>query len=290
MTTSQSLSVVIVSYHTGPALWSCLDSLRNQNLPLEIILVNNGNPPDVEERLRHYASQHNIALLTDHGNVGFGTACNMGAIKATGPWLLFLNPDCVLSPNLLSIVLEEANTYPTKTMFGARLLDEEGREQSGSRRNTLTPLNAVLDSVGIARALSPHYRFNLHRAALPNKPTEVEAISGAFMLLRLDDFNNITGFDTAFFLHVEDLDLCLRFRQAGGKIVFLPHLNITHIGHTSHVSSAFVEWNKTKSFIRYFHKHFQRQYTKPVLWFIDSLIILRFFLKTLFGYLKNRRA
>ena len=80
------------------------------------------------------------------------------------------------------------------------------------------------------------------------------------------DFQRLCGMDEGFFLHVEDLDLCMRVRNAGGEIICVPRVKVTHILSTSgETSSNFIEWQKTKGFVRYFDKHYHSKYLPGLL-------------------------
>src|SRR5476651_1020721 len=90
-------SVIIVSYRTGPVLFASIRSVLRQQRLAELIIVNNGNPPDILARLQQMAlTEPRLKILTGHGNAGFAKGCNLGAVQATGEFLLFLHPDCLL--------------------------------------------------------------------------------------------------------------------------------------------------------------------------------------------------
>ncbi len=110
---------------------------------------------------------------------------------------------------------------------------------------------------------------------LPQTIAPMPAISGAFMFLPREDFWNMGGFDEKYFIHVEDLDLCLRFRRAGGGIYFAPDIRVTHVGATSNATKAFIEKHKARGFVRYFHKNFGAEYPLPLLWLLDAAIWVR---------------
>jgi hypothetical protein len=101
------------------------------------------------------------------------------------------------------------------------------------------------------------------------------------MFLLAADFWFVKGFDEGYFLHVEDLDFCLRFRRAKGEIYFVPDVVVTHIGGTSETTSKFLEEQKAKGFMRYFHENFGHSYPQPVLWALDAAILTRLALKLL---------
>ena len=272
-------TIVMVSYHTGPVLFDSIASVLAQTEPVQLCLVDNGNPPETLAQLQEMAkTEPRLKLITGQGNVGFGTACNLGAEAGQGAFLLFLNPDSKLLPDAVARLQAHAVTLKRPFMVGARLLDEDGTDQRGCRRALLTPKAALIEALHL-HALFPRERLNFHNEPLPQAIAPMPAISGAFMFLPIEDFRRIGGFDEGFFLHVEDLDICLRFRRAGGEIYFAPDIVVTHIGGTSKVTKAFLEKHKARGFVRYFHENFRGEYSAPLLWLLDIAIWARCWLK-----------
>jgi GT2 family glycosyltransferase len=266
VTTGQTLTrVVLVSYQTGPVLFEAVRAVLAQTAPIELVVVDNGNPPEVVDSLRQCAEvEPRLTFLTGHGNVGFSRGCNLGAAAETGPaspaWdhVLFLNPDGVIARDVVARVVDAWSRLSSRAMLGVRLTNADGSEQRGCRRNLLTPRTAVGEMLRLDRLVPAWPRLNLNDEPLPHEIGEVPAISGAFMFLHRADLARIGGFDPDYFLHAEDLDLCLRFRRAGGRIYFVPDVEVLHHGGTSEVASGFVEGCKAESFALYFRKHFPR--------------------------------
>lgn len=263
---TQSTSVVIVTYHTGAALWVCLFRLLQLKGVHEIIVVNNGNETEVELHLKKLEQKHAaLKLLTGHGNVGFATGCNLGAQQATGDYVLLLNPDAVPMEKdalqQMTALFTNPQIQPPAAMIGGVLRNEDGSEQRASRRNLMTPQNALLEGLGLQNlSFIKLPRLNIEHTPLPAEPTPVPAITGACMLMERERYVQMRGLDENYFLHVEDMDLCRRIHAAGGSIWIQPQVNILHYGHTSKVSALFVERMKTKGFYRYFRLHFYRKY------------------------------
>lgn len=279
MTAPQMTSVIMVSYHTGPVLGQAIAAVMAQTANVELILINNGNPLDVEAALiKSLKDEPLVRLMTGHGNIGFGRGCNLGARVARGDHLLFLNPDSILPPDAVAHLHRVAEGLKRPFMVGSRLVDEQGRDQRGCRRALLTPLTAFIEALHLHRFF-PKVRLNFHEEPLPERLSPMPAISGAFMFMPAADFKAIKGFDEGYFLHVEDLDLCWRFRQAGGEIYFDPSLTVTHVGSTSKTTNLFLEKQKAKGFVRYFHRNFGNTTPKPFLWLLDIAIWTRFALK-----------
>jgi GT2 family glycosyltransferase len=245
-----SVSAIVVSYRTGPALNACLERLEAASAIAEIVVVDNGNPPEVAAALA--ARGGKIVLKTGHGNVGFSRACNLGAAAAQGDHLAFLNPDLLIEPGCIEALLDALATAHAPAIAGARILWPDGREQRGARRDCITPWTATVSALGLGHLglRDPHRE----RDPLPSTPLRVGAVSGAALLMRRADFAALGGFDEGYFLHAEDLDLCRRANEAGGDVLFTPAARATHIKSTSDASSLKVEGAKARSLVRYLFK------------------------------------
>jgi hypothetical protein len=215
-----------------------------------------------------------IKLISGHGNIGFAAACNLGARSASCPILLFLNPDCVIQPdsNSLSHMAQALIDEKDAMMAGCRIINSDGSDQVTCRRNIMTPSNAISESLKL-------YKLSKQFPILNNYPIQkyVPAISGCCMMLRAADFQQLGGFDEAYFLHVEDMDLCLRISQLGKKILYINDIVIKHLLSTSDESSLVVEKYKSQGFLYYFNKY----YPNNLLWLMKLLIKAKLY-QTLF--------
>jgi hypothetical protein len=246
----------MVSYFTGPALGPAIDSVLAQPEASELIVVDNGNPPAIGEALaRRAAGEPRLTLLSGHGNVGFAAGCNRGAAAAGGDILLLLNPDCRLGPGTLARLLVEAARLERPWLLGCRIVDPQGREARGGRRHALTPLRAVIEGTGLYRFGLGRWRLNRHAEPLPAGTVPMGAVSGAAMAMPAADYRALGGLDEGYFLHVEDLDFCVRLAAAGGRIVYAPAVEIVHEGGTSAAPAAFVARHKARGLARYFRLH-----------------------------------
>ena len=272
-------SVILVSFYTGTPLFPAINSILRQTTPVELIVVDNGNPEAIVAQLRNLAAaEARLTLITGHGNVGFSRGNNIGVVASKGDYVLILNPDCRLQTDVLEKLHCHAARLPHPFMIGARILNEDGSDQRGCRRELLTPTTAFVEALHLSR-LFPKLRLNRHEEPIPAAITPIPAISGAFMFLSRADFDRVGGFDEGYFLHVEDLDLCFRFRKAGGKIYFAPDVVAIHTGGTSEAASDFVERHKTRGFSRYFHRNFGETTPFILLWGLDIAIWMRYLLR-----------
>ena len=280
---NNTVSAVIVSYFTGPLLARAIASLKAQAEVTEIIVVDNGNwEGAVADAVNATQEGAPVTVITGHGNVGFATACNIGAKKATSDYLLFVNPDAVVPAGGVAALLSEGSDLQQPWMIGPKLVDPDGAEQQGSRRATLTPWRAFVEITGLYRMAPRHpyfRRFNLHADPCPEKLQKTPTISGACFFLPKEDYFSIGGMDEQYFLHVEDIDFCLRFTQSGGDIWFDPNVSIVHFKSSSRVNAMRVERRKTMSMLRYFRTHFSQVYPAPFMWLVWLVLWAAFALK-----------
>ena len=267
----EGVSVVMVSYRTGPVLAAAIEAVlaRDQEGVVELILIDNGNPPEVVTVLaRRAEAEPRFRFVSGHGNVGFARGCNIGADRARGRYLLLLNPDCRLGPGAIPALLAEAAALGGDWMLGCRVLNPDGSDQRGSRRALLTPRTALVETFRLDR-LAPRlfhrHRLNQHDRPLPGGTVRIPAVSGACMMLPAATFRAVGGMDEGYFLHVDDLDLCLRLHRAAVPVYFAPHVEVVHHAGSSQASPVRVEWHKTRGFLRYFHVHFRTPFSRFLL-------------------------
>src|SRR5262249_54870238 len=155
-----------------------------------------------------------LTIIRNTTNVGFAVACNLGLTRSTCDNILLLNPDCQLMEGAIDHLVSALRSTDRVGMVGPLLLNPDGSEQAGGRRKLPTPslvLSRAAAAVGLQRLLPFRFPdFLLHLDPLPGRPVEVEAISGACMMVRREMISNIGLLDEEYFLHVEDLDWCMR--------------------------------------------------------------------------------
>jgi len=259
---SAAISAIIVNYNAGALLHRCIDSLLACPLKIEIIVVDNAS---TDSSLNELVRLANIHVIKNPSNLGFAKACNIGIRIATAPFLFFLNPDCSFQPDTLTKLLDVMQADARVGMVGGLLVNADGTEQAGGRRAVPTPWRSFTRAFGLVRFADRWPRlffdFHLHNQPLPDHAVEVEAISGACMMVRREAILDVGEWDEEYFLHCEDLDWCMRFRQKGWKILFVPTAKIVHEqGACGRSRPLFVEWHKHKGMLRFYRKFFQHQY------------------------------
>lgn len=274
------VSIVIVNYNAGPLLVDCVCTGLLQ--AAEVIVVDNHSSDTSMEALKVAFPNETRLLLHYVGeNLGFSAGCNIGFRLAKERYVLFLNPDCVLKTGSLNRMLEVLEANPRVGMLGGFLVNPDGTEQGGGRRAVPTPWRAFVRAFGLTRysAYFPKllFDFHLHKQPLPDKPVEVEAISGACMLVRREAVAEVGLWDETYFLHCEDLDWCFRFGLKGWKILFVPDAVVMHQkGACSSSRPIFVEWHKHKGMMLFYNKFFKEQYPKVLMWLVAVGVWIRF--------------
>jgi GT2 family glycosyltransferase len=251
------VSVIMVVFHTGPALFNAIPHVLAEPLVDEFIVVDNGSSAEDEITLRRIAEREpRFRLIQGHGNIGFARGCNLAARSAKGRHLVILNPDAYLQPGCISSLISASQDHPTPCVVGARVLNEDGSEQRGGRRGEVTPLTTLLSFSHLARSAPflRKYEIHMENQAAPDAPVPVPTISGACFYMSREDFNRLGGFDERYFLHVEDIDLCWRARRMGGSVVYAPEARVVHLGSTSLKHPVVVEYHKGRGLTRYFRK------------------------------------
>jgi hypothetical protein len=290
------ISVVIVNYNAGPLLAACVDAALPQ--VDEVVIVDNASSDDSLARLNmRLPDGARLRVIRNGRNLGFAVACNQGAAAAKGDDVMFLNPDCILEANAVSrlhdVLRGHSEAGPEVGMVGGLLMNPDGTEQGGARRAIPTPWRSFVRAFGLSRLAGSFPRvffdFHLHKQPLPENPVEVEAISGACMLVHRRAMADVGPWDEGYFLHCEDLDWCMRFRQKGYRIVFVPDARIMHaLGVCGRARPIFVEWHKHKGMMRFYRKFFRHQYPGILMGLVALGVWMRFALSV--GYYSARRA
>ncbi len=281
METETPISVIIVNYNSGPLLARCVQSVMSSTMPVSTIIVDNNSDDDsLTKALALYKNDTRLVTIRNAVNAGFAHASNQALQHIKGNYLLFLNPDCIIKPDTLEKMVRLMNENPEVAMAGPLIVNPDGSEQRGCRRTIPTPWRSFVRAFGLSRYFqkSPRFKdFLLHKEPLPEEPVDVEAISGAFMFVRKSALDEVGPLDEGYFLHCEDLDWCMRFRQKGWRILFDPDTVITHFkGGCSKEKHIFVLWHMHKGMIRFYTKFFKERYPGPLMWLVVIGVWLRF--------------
>ncbi len=272
----RKVSVVMVVYMTGESMDESLACVLGDPRVDEVVIVDNGSSLAEAARLRGRAARdRRVLLMTGQGNVGFARGANLGARRATGDVLVFLNPDAFLQPGCIDALTRAIEDRPVPCLVGGRVLNADRTEQRGARRGDITPISALMSLSHLAKRVPAWSRYEVHweKDAAPDGVASIPTISGACFCMRREDFDAVQGFDEGYFLHVEDVDLCWRVRKAGGLVLFQPAAEVIHLGHTSRASPIRVEFHKGVGLARYFRKRAATIGQTVLAWLLSPIIV-----------------
>lgn len=276
------ISVIIVNFNAGDYLRAAVDSVIAQDgIKAEIIVVDNASTDGSIAHLRTgLANKDRFRLIELDTNIGFARACNVGVQAAQGHTLLLVNPDCRLFPGAVATLRDALDADHEFGMVGPCILNPDGSEQRGARRDIPNPWQIFCVVLQLHRLMPNHPRFrgfNRHGEPLPDKPTEVQAVSGACMMVKRETISAAGTLDGDYFLHFEDLDWCLRINEAGWRVVFVPDAVVEHTQGVCGAKTPFrVEFHKHKSLIRFLQKHFAQFYPSSFMALVAVLVMIRF--------------
>lgn len=226
MESKPDLSIVIVNYCVWHKLQDCLASLeetQHSTVKLQIIVVNNG-PKDTY--FDDFKQQHkHITCIQNTGNFGFAHGCNSGALQAKADILLFLNPDTLVPKNALAEMINHFKTLPPFSVLATNKVNDKGKAE---RTERFFP--SLLNMSGIGKAL---FRL-VNKRTISQRIDSCEAfaypdwVSGCVIMMDRQSFVNMGGWDSRFWMYSEDADLCKRAALAGGHIVLMKNIAITH--------------------------------------------------------------
>ena len=248
-------SVVIVNYNAGDLLTRCVGAVLSSNIPVEVWVVDNASSDgSIATLLSFHGQDGRLTIIKNDRNLGFAAANNIALAKVSGEFILLLNPDCLIRPDTIARVQSAMAARPEAGMAGPVIRNEDGSEQVGCRRDIPTLKTAFFKAFGLSRLFGVK-DFNQTGAPMPEGPEAVEAISGAFMLVRRIALLKVGPMDEGYFLHCEDLDWCLRFTQAGYSILFIPSVEALHYQGTCGADIPLeVELHKSRGMTRFFRK------------------------------------
>lgn len=224
------VSAVVVNYNAGELLLACVRSLLAED-PAEVVVVDNGSH---DGSVRALAAVPQVRVLETGRNRGYGGGANLGAGETGAPYLLVCNPDLVVTRGALATLVARLEADATLGVVGPMLRDSHG-EVYPSGRDFPRLADAVGHAfVGLFWGGNPWTRRYRHLGGDQHRSRRADWVSGAFMLLRRDAFAAVGGFDEAFFMYMEDVDLCWRLRRAGWGCAYEPAAEVHHEqGHST---------------------------------------------------------
>lgn len=251
------LSIISLNYKRVQITLSCIESLYKQygeefeNGKMELIIVDNGsgdNSVDVLKNTIKEKGYKNFNIIENSSNLGFSKGCNIGAKKAKGDFLLYLNNDTIIKDKGILRMVEYMGENTDAAILGGQLKNLNGEKQASAGK-FYTLFNTFLLLLGMQK-----FRVSDRN---PEEISVVDWVKGALFMIRRDVFEKLSGFDEKIFMYTEDMELCYRAKKLGYKTYFYPDVSVVHqdLG-SSNRSFAIVQIYKG---LLYFYKKHRSQ-------------------------------
>ena len=270
------LSIIIVNYNVKEFLLNLFDSIQNaaKSISTEIVVVDNASDDGSVEAIREKFPY--VKLIVNEKNIGFGSANNIAMMHASGKYFLLVNPDTIVREDTFTKMIDFFKQNPEAGIAGCKVLNSDGTLQLACRRGFPGPWTSFTKVMGLSSLFPKSRLFARYNLTYldENKTYEVDAVSGAFLMLRREVYEKIGGFDQDFFMYGEDLDLCYRAQQAGFKVFYVYSTEIIHYKGESTKRSSIDEtkvfYNAMHLFVR---KHFSSSFVVESI--LQSAILIR---------------
>jgi N-acetylglucosaminyl-diphospho-decaprenol L-rhamnosyltransferase len=226
-----SVTAVIVNYNAGDLLLPCIRSLRDDGVA-DVVVVDNGSSDGSLDALG--AAEPAVKVVPLGRNLGYGSAVNRGAHDVTADCLLIMNPDTLVEPGMVKALVAALERGPRVGIAGPRI-----EEPDGSLYPSARTFPSLADAIGHAflGLIVPSNPFTRRYRMLDwdhATARDVDWLSGACLLVRRRAFEEIGGFDEAYFMYLEDVDLCWRMQRAGWGVTYEPSARLVHFqGHST---------------------------------------------------------
>lgn len=224
------LSIIIVNYNVKEFLLNLLDSLKKALIGIssEIIVVDNASDDGSVEAIKEKYPE--VKLIINEKNIGFGAANNLALKEAKGKFILLINPDTIVREDTIKVMLKFFEEHSDCGIAGCKVLNPDGTLQLACRRGFPGPWTSFTKVMGLSKLFPKSRLFAKYNLTYldENQTYEVDAISGAFMMMRREVYEKIGGFDPQFFMYGEDLDLCYRAQKANFKVYYVHSTEIIH--------------------------------------------------------------
>ncbi len=269
------VGIVVVTYSPGASLGDLLASVPAAHRgPSSVILADNGSTDGSVEKA---AEQPGVRLLRTGGNLGYGAAANAGA-RALDPgieWLVIANPDVIFGLGAIDALLEVAGRHPRAGAFGPLITRPDGVVYPSARH--LPSIGAGIGHalLGWWWPLNPWTRTYRQDAA---EPTERASgwLSGSLLLLRRRAFDDVGGFDPAYFMYFEDVDLGDRLGRAGWSSIYCPTARVVHTGgHSTERAPGEMAVAHHRSAYLYLSRRYSAGWQAPLRWVLWAGLTVR---------------
>lgn len=249
------IDVVVVTYRCARLARECLDSISQvQDAPLNVYVVDNASGDGTAEMVR--ANFPRAELVENDQNLGFAAASNRGIQAGAAPLILILNPDACLEADTLGPLIQVLEERDEVAAVGPKLVRPDGSLDHAAKRSFPTVRGALAYFTGVEKVVRRAEQYT----APDVSEGPVDAISGAFMLIRRSALDEVGLFDEGYWMYMEDLDLCYRLGDAGWQVFYEPR---AVAGHIKGGSAGQVRSVRLNAWFHYGMYRFYRKFYAP---------------------------
>ncbi|MEO8666067.1 MAG: glycosyltransferase, partial [Ignavibacteria bacterium] len=228
---TKDISIVIVNYNVRDLVDNCIASIYKANSDkfiIEIFFVDNNS---IDGSVGYIKNKYpEVIMIANEMNLGFSKANNLAIKRASGKYILILNPDTVLEEGTFEKMISFSEKNKDAGAITSKLILANGKLDSACRRSFPTPSVAIPRMLGMSKLFPGSRTFGKYNLTYldENKTYEIDAICGAFMFIPKHVLNKAGMFDEDYFMYGEDLDLCFRIHKSGFKIYYYPEVTTIH--------------------------------------------------------------
>ena len=282
---------VVVNYNAGEWLIACVGSLLNSTQPLEVCVVDNASSDGSVVRLHEeFEGAPRLEVVVNEENIGFALANNQILRSRKAEFYALVNPDCEVEADTIDKILAVMRDNSSIGLASCLIKNADGSVQKTCRRRFPTPWTGFVRTSGLSALFPRLFKdFDYGDAALSGDIEFVEAVSGAFMVVRRNTLEKVGYLDSGYFMHCEDLDWCKRVWQAGLKVAFVPNAVVTHQKGVGGRSLR-VNWHLHQGMLRFYKKFYFKNYPKILYVFVYAGVALSFVAKSTSILFRGPRA
>jgi N-acetylglucosaminyl-diphospho-decaprenol L-rhamnosyltransferase len=271
-----AVDVVVVNHNTCAHLDACLSALRDARVTR--VVVDNASIDDSAAMVRE--RHPGVVLIDNTHNLGYGAAANQGIARCVSEYVLLLNSDTVIAPGALDALSAYLDQHPGVAIAGPRITYPDGHLQSSCNPfPTLLPTLLAESATGQLLSYVPLVREFYLPSSSHTRARAVPWIMGSAMAIRRTAFDAVGGFDTAFFMYFEEVDLCYRLWAAGWRVHFAPVATVVHVGAAStRRRRSDMAVQALSSRLLFYRRHYPDLAVGALVLLIDAVVFVRWIL------------
>jgi len=290
-----TIHTIIVNYNAGEWLVRCLHSVVAYTRGEITVVDNNSTDTSVADGQNAFSSESRLHWQTNQQNIGFAAANNQVLGQINTDFALLLNPDCELNKDTVTVMMKAFSLDSKLGLASCLIYNEDGTVQATCRRRFPTPWSALVRMLQLHRLFPESPRFANFDYGQPIdvnegevQVEEIEAISGAFMMIKMDALRDVGYLDEQYFMHCEDLDWCKRFEKTDWHVGFVASASVLHAkGVSSQSRPVKVLWDLHNGMNRFFNKHYYSKYSWWLRWLVKLGITTSFIVRSSVSLLKQ---